>query len=238
MKFLFTIFLGWAVSCGPDKDTYTGAVGPPVMPTRKLHAGFLVVDGVYNTELMAPLDVFQHTLFHTEYGMDVSLIGPTHDPITTFEGLRIIPNYSLADTIPTIDVLIVPSARHSMGEDLKNEQMISFVKKQSQSALYVMSLCDGAFVLAQAGVLNGVDCTTFPADINQFRKQFPTLKVYENVSFVHDRKVITSVGGAKSYDAALYLVELLYGRSVAVKIGQGLVIDWDLTQVKNHRTAR
>jgi transcriptional regulator GlxA family with amidase domain len=55
------------------------------------------------------------------------------------------------------------------------------------------------------------------------------LQVHENVSFVHDRVAITSAGGAKSYDAALYLSELLYGKTVAIAIGKGLVIDWEKT---------
>jgi len=47
--------------------------------------------------------------------------------------------------------------------------------------------------------------------------------------------MITAAGGAKSYDPALYLVELLYGKQVAIGIGKGLVIDWDLEQVKHLR---
>ena len=46
------------------------------------------------------------------------------------------------------------------------------------------------------------------------------------VSFVHDGPVLTSVGGARSYDAALYLVDHLYGEEVAKKVGQGLVLPW------------
>jgi transcriptional regulator GlxA family with amidase domain len=48
--------------------------------------------------------------------------------------------------------------------------------------------------------------------------------------------MITSVGGARSFDAALYLCQRLYGDSVARRIGHGLVIDWDLETVE-HRVA-
>lgn len=95
-----------------------------------------------------------------------------------------------------------------------------------------MSLCDGAFVLAQAGLVDGKESTTFPSDIQRYKETFPHLKVHEGVSFVHDGKLITSVGGAKSYDPALYLSELLYGRKVAEGLGRGLVIDWDLSQIE------
>ncbi|MCU0420714.1 MAG: DJ-1/PfpI family protein [Cyclobacteriaceae bacterium] len=238
MKGIFIILITWAISCGPDRNQYTGEVGPPVLPDRKLHAALVVVDGVYNTELIAPMDVFQHTVFHTGQGIYVSVVAPTRDTVVTFEGLRLIPDFSFADSLPPIDILVVPSARNSMSDDLNNQALISFVSERSRQALYTVSLCDGAFVLAQAGILHGMACTTFPADVAALAQRFPSLSVHREVSFVHDRHVITSVGGARSYDAALYLVELLYGRETAVKIGKGLVIDWDLASVNAYRTAR
>ena len=60
---------------------------------------------------------------------------------------------------------------------------------------------------------------------------FPQLAVLENVLFVHDGKFITSAGGAKSFEAALYLTELLYGKKVADGVAGGLVIDWDVRKV-------
>jgi transcriptional regulator GlxA family with amidase domain len=57
--------------------------------------------------------------------------------------------------------------------------------------------------------------------------------VRDGVSFVHDGRAITSVGGAPSFDAALYLCEVLYGAEVARRIAGGLVIDWDLDRVEH-----
>jgi transcriptional regulator GlxA family with amidase domain len=48
---------------------------------------------------------------------------------------------------------------------------------------------------------------------------------------VHDGKYITSAGGAKSFEAALYLAEVLYGKEIAKRLAQGLVIDWDVDKV-------
>ena len=57
-------------------------------PTKELNVGFLIMDGVFNTELTAPMDIFQHSIFHTEPGMKVFTIAATTKPITTFEGLK------------------------------------------------------------------------------------------------------------------------------------------------------
>jgi len=206
----------------------------PVHPTKELNAAFLIVDGVYNSELVAPMDVLHHTVFHTDPAIKVFTVAEHHATITSFEGLKIIPDYAFSsDSIPAIDILIVPSAEHSMDSDLENQALTEFVRTTGNNASYMMSLCDGAFVLANAGLLNAHESTTFPGDIQRYKETFPDLKVHEGVSFVHDRKAITSAGGAKSYDPALFLVELLYGKKVADGIAKGLVIDWQLDEVQH-----
>jgi transcriptional regulator GlxA family with amidase domain len=232
--YLIGFLFAWAASCDTGKQS--SELGPPVMPDRVLNAAFLIVDGVYNSELIAPMDVLQHTIFHNQFGVKVFTVAPSKKPITTFEGLRILPDYSfVSDSLPAIDILIVPSAEHSMTSDLEDTDLINFVKASGKKALYVMSLCDGAFVLAKAGLLDTYHCTTFPGDIQKFKEVFPQLSVHEEVSFVHDTRMITSSGGAKSYDPALYLVQLLYGKKAADGIGKGLVIDWNLNEVKHLR---
>lgn len=201
----------------------------PVAVGQKFHAAFLISEGVYNSELMAPFDIFQHTVFHTDGGIEVFTVAEQMDTIVTFEGLRLIPDYAFdSEELPAIDILVVPSAEHHLDSDLENEHLINFVSEKGKEALYVMSLCDGAFVLAKAGLVQDQISTTFPSDIPAYKEKFPELEVIEEVSFVHDGKLLTSAGGAKSYDVALYLVHYLYGEDVAKGVGKGLVIDWDL----------
>ena len=232
--------LGLLTTCQTNTEKVNDfGMANPVAPTKELNAAFLIVNGVYNSELVAPMDVLHHTVFHVNPGIRVFTVAQSKDPIVTFEGLKVIPDYSFeSDSLPSIDILIVPSAQHSMDSDLENSKLIDFVKKSGKSAAYFMSLCDGAFVLAKAGLLDLHECTTFPGDIQKFRESFTNLKVHENVSFVHDRKAITSAGGAKSYDPALYLVEHLYGIDVARGIGNGLVIDWNLSEVQHVKLNR
>ena len=230
MKRYVIIFLVIFTSCSTPSEQEQ--MVEPVLPDEILNVGFLIVEGVYNSELVAPMDILHHTVFHTDPGMKVFTIAPSTEMITSFEGLKIIPDYALtSDSLPEIDVLVVPSAEHSMDTDLENEELIKFVKETGNKAQFVMSLCDGAFVLAKAGLVDGKESTTFPSDIDRYRKAYPNLIVHEGVSFVHDGKLITSVGGAKSYDPALYLAEILYGRKAAQGLGKGLVIDWKLSEI-------
>jgi transcriptional regulator GlxA family with amidase domain len=188
---------------------------------------------VYNTEFTAPFDIFQHTQFRKGIkAMNTFSVANTLKPITSFEGIRILPDFDYTqDALPKIDILVVPSAEHHLDTDLKDTTMLNFVRKMSKEALFVTSHCDGAFVLAKSGVLDSVVSTTFPSDIGKYREMFPHLNVKDSVLFVHDGKFITSAGGAKSFEAALYLCEFLYGKEIAESIAGGLVIDWKLDDV-------
>lgn len=205
---------------------------PEIKPDR-YNVAFLIMDGTFNTELTAPFDIFQHTIFREGIKpMNVFTVADTDDAIVTFEGMRILPDFNyLKDSLPKIDILVVPSAEHHLDTDLDNKTMIDFVKKVGAEAQFVTSHCDGAFVLAKAGLLDGKVSTTFPSDIDKMREMFPDLDIRKEVLFVHDGNTITSAGGAKSFEAALYLCEYLYGAEIARSLAGGLVIDWKLEEV-------
>ncbi len=205
----------------------------PKLDPNRYNVAFLIMDGVYNTELTAPFDIFQHTIFRDNIkAMNVFTVANTHEAITSFEGMRILPDFNyLKDDLPKIDILVVPSAEHHLDTDLEDVAMLNFVKQVDKDAQFITSHCDGAFVLAKAGLLDNAVSTTFPSDIDKMRNMFPHLDIRKEVLFVHDGKYITSAGGAKSFEAALYLSEHLYGKAIAKSLAGGLVIDWDLETV-------
>lgn len=212
---------------GEPPNQIPGQTGPaPDLPRdRPLRAAVLVVNGVYNTELAAPFDVFHHTQFHTKPGIQVFTVSPDGQPVTTFEGLKLTPNHSFANA-PAADILVLPSARGSMDADLQNQPLIDWVRTAGTQARHILALCDGPFLLAKAGLLQGVPATTFPDDYGRFSQLFPGVDLRINVSFVDAGKIITSQGGARSYEAAMHLVDRLYGRPVAEGIGKGLLVPW------------
>ncbi len=205
----------------------------PKLESNRYNVAFLIMNGTYNTEFTAPYDIFQHTQYRKNIKqMNVFTVANTDLPITTFEGVKIIPDYNyVIDSLPHIDILVVPSAEHHLDTDLDDHAMIEFIKQVDHKATFMTSHCDGAFVLAKAGVLDSIVSTTFPSDIDKMRTMFPKLDVRKEVLFVHDGKYITSAGGAKSFEAALYLCEYLYGEEIAQSIAGGLVIDWKLENV-------
>lgn len=223
----FIVALLVALGCGPR----VGAVADSLPQDSALRAGFLIVDGVYNTELMAPWDVFQHTAHHSapHPGIEVFTIAAEERPITTAEGLTIVPDYTF-DTAPKLDILVVPSAEQSRDDNRRDDRLIAWVGQAGRDARYIVSLCWGAFILAEAGLLDGHACTTFPGDYPTFAEAFPSLDLKVNASFVHDGNVLTSQGGTRSYEVAMYLVDLLFGERVAKGVGSGLLIEWPWTE--------
>ncbi|WP_459212938.1 DJ-1/PfpI family protein [Aquimarina rhabdastrellae] len=207
----------------------------PILAPNRYNVAFLIMDGTYNTEFTAPFDIFQHTQYRKNIkAMNVFTVANTDNYITTFEGVKIIPDYNyLKDKLPQIDILVIPSAEHHLDSDLNDLDMLNFVKKVDENALYMTSHCDGAFVLAKTGLLDKKVSTTFPGDIELMQKTFPDLDIRKDLLFVHDGKYITSAGGAKSFEAALYLCEVLYGKEITHSLAKGLVIDWNLDNVKH-----
>ena len=230
---ILTVFLVISlISCNNsnkrEMQVIKDKIQTPQSKENVYNVGFLIMDGTFNTELTAPFDIFQHTKYREGIQpMNVFLVAQTMDAVTTFEGIRILPDYTF-DNAPNIDILVVPSAEHHLDKDLDNVTMINFVKQVSENAMYITSHCDGAFVLAQAGILDDKVSTTFPSDIDQMKDRFPELDIRKNVWFVHDQNVITSAGGARSFEAAMYLCDVLYGPEITQSLAGGLVLDYEL----------
>ncbi len=241
-KMCFRLMLVCSLGCKSNMDNkdrkilFTNEERSDLVLPDRYNVGLLIMDGVYNTELTAPYDIFQHTIFRDSIrAMNTFLVAESLAPVTSFEGMRILPDYSYRNSnVPHIDILVVPSAEHHLDSDLENTELISWVKKVGEKAEFVTSHCDGAFVLAKAGLLDDVASTTFPSDIDTYKRMFPHLDVRRDVILVHDGKTITTAGGARSFDGALYLCEYLYGKKIADRLAGGLVIDWELEEVRRY----
>ncbi len=203
----------------------------PEAPRGILTAGFVALEGVYNSELMAPYDILQHSVFRDSLNyIQPFVVSATGESITTFEGIHITPHYSFEDA-PPIDILVIPSTGGSMDRDLEDAAFMQWLSRAIARSRYVITVCDGAFSLAATGALDGREATTFPADRDRLREMFSEVHVAYDVNFVVDGKFITSVGGALSYEPALYLLERLYGASHARETAAGLVLDWQLSRI-------
>ncbi len=185
---------------------------------KPITVGILTLDGIYITETAGALDVYHHV---SADKLRVVLISDTDKPMKTYEGMPFQANYTI-DNAPKLDVLVVPSGAGSLDKDLKNQRVVDWVKRTAKNAKYVTSNCEGAFLLARAGVLDGKNATTFPTDRTDLQKRFPNVKV-EDERVVTDGNLVTSAGGLASYEESLFIVQRLFGKQEADRIGTALV---------------
>ncbi|MBI3774153.1 MAG: DJ-1/PfpI family protein, partial [Gammaproteobacteria bacterium] len=123
--------------------------------------GILVFDGFLTSDVTAPIEVFgaaTKKAWFSSYEV-VVVSASKNKEVRSEEGLKIIADKTIYDELK-LDVLLVPSA-YEMDAFLKNKDLIQFIKKQNQSASWMASNCSGAFLLGEAGVLDGKNATTW-----------------------------------------------------------------------------
>ncbi|HJZ11514.1 MAG TPA: DJ-1/PfpI family protein, partial [Acidobacteriota bacterium] len=150
--------------------------------TRK-KAAILIFDGVQIIDYAAPYEVFGQARFH------VYTVAATRQPITTTMNMTVLPNFDF-ETAPRPDVLIVPGG--SIDTAAGSERTIQWIKSTAQKAQLVLSVCNGAFLLAKAGLLEGLSATTFYRLLDQLAQEAPKTKIVRDQRFVDNGKVVTT----------------------------------------------
>jgi cyclohexyl-isocyanide hydratase len=173
---------------------------------NQIQIGFLIYPGVIQLDVMGAYQVLAfppNTQMH--------LIGKTRSPIVSNEGVTLIPTTTLADC-PSLDVICIPGGGMGQVEVIKDLEVLEFLKRKSESAQYVTSVCTGSMILAAAGLLQGYQATCHWA----FRDQLAILGVEVIPQrVVIDRNRITGAGVTSGIDLGLTVLGLLCGEAVA-----------------------
>lgn len=135
-------------------------------------------------------------------------------------GLRISADYSIAE-ITDADILLIPGG---FGIDalLTNIEIIEWIQQVDHSTQWTVSVCSGSLLLAQAGLLNGKNCTTHWRRKEQLKRYDVKIK---DERYVQDGKIITSAGVSAGIDMALYLVSKIRGNQAAMMIQHAIEYD-------------
>lgn len=147
-----------------------------------------------------------------ETPFEVFTVAKTTAAIEARAGLKTLPDFSLIDC-PSVDLLLVPGG--VVDAEIRDETVISWVRKTASSAQVTASVCTGAFILAKAGLLHGKKATTHWEDIDDLRSQFPEVQVQHGVRWVDEGHVVSSGGIAAGIDMSLHLVARLAGSQLA-----------------------
>jgi putative intracellular protease/amidase len=179
--------------------------------------GILVFEGVEILDYTGPYEMFGAA------GCDVYTIAATKDPVTTSMGMTVLPKYSFADA-PQPDVLVVPGG--GVNAASHSDPTLRYIRDATARARYTMSVCNGAFILANAGLLDGLSATTTYHNIPKLASQYPRIKVVQDQRYVDNGKIITAAGLSAGMDGALHVIARLFGTGYAEQVALGEEYDW------------
>ena len=191
---------------------------------KRRRVGILVFNDVEVLDFTGPFEVFSVTRVNEERRreepspFEVSLIAEKLEPIVASGGLRVLPDYEL-DDCPPLDILVVPGGWGTRRE-INNDRLVDWIAKRGKEVETLTSVCTGAMLLGQAGLLEGMRATTHWRALDWMREMFPTVTVESNLHVVEDGRVLTSAGISAGIDMSLRVVARYYGDAVAKSTAQ------------------
>lgn len=138
-------------------------------------------------------------------------------------GLVVQPDYSFANH-PPIDVLLI--AGGVVTAERETPEVIAWIAATANRASLTASVCTGAFLLAEAGLLDGLSATTHWEDIPDMQAWYPAVNTVAGQRWVDEGAIVTSAGISAGIDMSLHLVERLAGRELALLTARQMDFDW------------
>jgi putative intracellular protease/amidase len=204
-----------ATLCLPTPVFSDSAPSQQTDPPQKKVA-ILVFNGVAMIDYSGPYEVFNHA------GYNVYAVAATKHSIRSEEGLEVVPKYGFADA-PQADIVVIPGGAY---EAPGNSATVAWIKKQNAHDEHTMSVCNGAFTLANTGLLNGLKATTTAGNILRMSRAYPQIKVVNDQRVVDNGKILTTAGLSAGIDGALHMVAVLDGEDAAQTIALMLEYNW------------
>jgi transcriptional regulator GlxA family with amidase domain len=174
--------------------------------------GLLVFDGAEELDFVGPWEVFTGSAMLRDRGDCAFLVAERPDPVRCAKGMRVLPDYTLADH-PALDVLLVPGGQGTRRE-VSNPPVIDWIKSVSATAVWTTSVCTGALLLHEAGPARGRRVATHFAFEDALAAR-GDITVVRDARYVVDGNLVTSQGVSAGIDMALWLIGRLHGREHA-----------------------
>jgi putative intracellular protease/amidase/YHS domain-containing protein len=198
---------------GADGKQPSAKPNPLTPPAQgSIPVAFLLSEGAVIIDFCGPWEVFQDVSIpgRKDEAFRLYTVAETIQPIRASGGMKIVPDYTLA-TAPAPRVVVIPAQRG------RGAATLEWIRKSAKSADVTMSVCTGAFLLAETGLLAGKAATTHHDGYRQFAMEFPDIRLKRGARFVEDGSLASAGGLSSGIDLALRVVERYFGREVATK---------------------
>ena len=186
---------------------------------------FILPPTVELLDLAGPVQVFTEAKFYG-YEVETEFFTFQEGPLSTCGlGFAKLPNFTKAK-LKEGDLIFIPGMdqNYVRSRSFRAERkFFNWLSECRERKITVCSVCNGAFALAEAGLLNGIECTTHWRRVEELQQQFPQTKVLADVLYVKNNYVYTSAGISAGIDLALSILEDLAGALFTHKVARGLV---------------
>ncbi|MGK2857734.1 MAG: DJ-1/PfpI family protein [Thermoanaerobaculia bacterium] len=191
------------------------------------NVAIVLYDGVEVLDWAGPAEVFA-AASHIganggQHAYNVYTVSKTRTPIVSQGFVDVTPDYGIADA-PRPDIIVLPGG--GTGNVTRDAEWMAWVRTSAENAENVLTVCTGAFVLGELGMLDGLDATTWYAAVPGLTAQFPKARVQPGRRFIDNGKVITTAGVSAGIDGSLHLVARTLGRWVADRTAEYMEYAW------------
>lgn len=146
--------------------------------------------------------------------IEVTIVAKTMEAVRCYNGLRVLPDTTFSGDVD-YDILLVPGGegRHRAMYD---EDVIGFIEKQTRDLIYLCSVCTGAFVLAEAGILEDLKATTHHSALNELERSYPGIEVLEERIVKNDTepKIWLAAGISAGIDLSIEMIKDVFGEDI------------------------
>ena len=194
------------------------------------NVGILVFDGVEVLDFCGPFEVFNISRTREAPGEDerlfnVRIVAEERRTIDCTGGLMVQPHLAIDDAEARFDILVVPGGRGTRRERL-NERLLDWIAAQDAQTELMTSVCTGAFLLAERGLLDGKRATTHWASVEWMTGQYPNVQMLADARVVDEGHIVTSAGVSAGIDMALHIVARLHGEDAAAFTARRMEYDY------------
>jgi transcriptional regulator GlxA family with amidase domain len=180
----------------------------------------VLFDDVQSLDVTGPAEVFNGAELHCPGTYRIRTVSRDGRAVRTSSGLTLVPDHSFADA-PPADTLVVPGGAGTRHPD---PRLPAWLREHGPRAGRLVSVCTGALLLAEAGLLEGRRVTSHWSVCDKLAREHPGIEVDPDPIYVRDGTLATSAGVTSGIDLALALVEEDVGRDIALSVARHLVV--------------
>jgi len=192
----------------------------PAPAQGKIPVAVVISRGAQVIDWAGPWEVFQDVMIggrgdtpNDVHPFELFTVAESREPIRATGGLDVVPDYTFEDA-PRPRVVVVPA------QGGVTPALLDWLRKAAAEADLTMSVCTGAFILAQAGLLDGAEATTHHDFWNQFERRHPEVRLRRDVRWVEGPRIATAAGLTSGIDLALRTVARYFGPEVAAQTAE------------------